>query len=160
MKNLIKKWHKFISENKEKKVVTFDFDDTLSLAHFDHDESEWIHDGPHIPFIEKLKQHKAAGETVFVVTSRHESNESSAMAHPEQRAVQEFLDEHGIKVDGVYFTNGQLKVEKLLELGTSLHHDDDPEEIDAAEKAEIQTVISDPYDDYDSLKKSWLKTLK
>ena len=161
MKKLIKKWQEFVNEEKENLVVTFDFDDTLSLSHFDPElDSGWIHDGPHMPFIEKIKKHKAAGNTVHVVTSRHEANESKALENPDQKAVQEFLDEHGIEVDGVFFTNGQVKVEKLLELGASMHHDDDPEEIHAAEQAGITAIVSDPYDDYGSLKDSWLDTLK
>ena len=67
--------------------------------------------------------------------------------------IDEFLDKNGLTVDGVYFTNGELKIEKLLELGSSMHHDDDPDEINAAKENGITTVISDPYGDYSSLEK-------
>ena len=152
MKLLLENWREYLKEE-EQKVVTFDFDDTLSLSHYDPDlDYGWVYDGPHKPFIEKLFKHLSEGHTVYIVTSRHGDRELDSLENPDQRAVQEFLDEHGIKVSGVFFTDGKLKVQKLLELGSSLHHDDDPEEIAAAEEAGIETVISDPYGDYESLK--------
>jgi 8-oxo-dGTP pyrophosphatase MutT (NUDIX family) len=41
------------------------------------------------------------------------------------------LDKLKIQVDGIFYTNGQKKAQKLYELGSSLHYDDDPSERDA-----------------------------
>ena len=129
MKLLFENWRQYLKEQNEPRVVTFDFDDTLSLSHWGEEEDDWVYDGPNTSFIEKLKKHKASGDTVYVVTSRLEKFESDSLEKPNQKAVQEFLDEHGIDVDGVYFTDGQPKIETLLQLGSTMHHDDDPGDI-------------------------------
>ena len=157
MKLLFENWRRFLNEQKEPTVVTFDFDDTLSLSHWGEEEDEWVHDGPHKPFISKLQQYKNQGNTVYVVTSRSEKYEPKALENPNQRAVQEFLDEHGISVDGVYFTNGQSKIETLLQLGSTVHHDDDPGDILDARANNIEAVISDPYKDYGELESDELQ---
>ena len=151
MEKLIENWKNYLKED-EQRVVTFDFDDTLSLSHWGEEEDEWVHDGPHQPFIEKIKKHKAAGDTVLVVTSRHEKYESRALENPNQRSVQEFLEQYGISVDGIHFTNGQPKIETLLKLNSSRHHDDDPEDIRDAKENGIEAIVSDPYGDYEELR--------
>ena len=154
MKLLFENWRRFLNEQNESKVVTFDFDDTLSLSHWGEEEDDWVHDGPNTPFIDKLRKHKAAGDTVYVVTSRFEKHEAAALEKPNQYAVQEFLDEHGIDVDGVYFTNGQSKIETLLQLGSTMHHDDDPGDILDSRENGIEAIISDPYGDYEKFEAS------
>jgi len=151
MKLLFENWRKYLNEQEEPSVVTFDFDDTLALSHWGEEEDEWVHDGPHEPFVEKLQQYKNNGSTVYVVTSRNAKYEPQALENPNQRAVQEFLDEHGISVDGIYFTNGQSKIETLLQLGSTIHHDDDPGDILDARVSNIEAVVSDPYGDYEAL---------
>ena len=105
----------------------------------------------------KFKKHKASGDTVYVVTSRYEKYESSALETPHQKAVQEFLDDQGLNIDGIYFTNGQSKINKLLELGSTMHHDDDPGDIIDAKANDIEAIISDPYGDYGDLEASEIK---
>ena len=156
MKLLFENWRHFLKEQNESRVITFDFDDTLSLSHWGEEEDDWVYDGPNLPFIEKLKKYKAAGDTVYVVTSRYEKYEESSLEKSDQRAVQEFLDEHGIDVDGVYFTNGQPKIETLLQLGSTMHHDDDPGDILDSRENDIEAVVSDPYGDYKNLEASEL----
>ena len=156
MKLLFENWRQYLKEQNESRVVTFDFDDTLSLSHWGEEEDDWVHDGPNTPFIEKLRKHKAAGDTVYVVTSRLEKYESDALEGPNKKAVQEFLDDHGIDVDGVYFTEGQPKIETLLQLGSTIHHDDDPGDILDSRENDIEAIISDPYGDYGKLEASEL----
>jgi len=155
MKNIIRNWQEYLKEQEEQSVATFDFDDTLSLSHWGEEEDDWVNDGPNFPMIKKIKNYiNNPNIKVYVVTSRYEKHEPKSFKNPHQYSVKQFLDEHGLKVDGIYFTNGALKVEKLLELGTSIHHDDDPEEIRAAKQSGIITVVSDPYGDYSELEAS------
>ena len=134
-----------------RKIVTFDFDDTISLSHWSDEVDGWEHIGPHTPFIEKLRMHKLKGNTIYIVTSRHEKYESQAEATSHQRSVQEFVDDYNLPVDGIYFTNGKSKIETLLTLGSKIHHDDDPEDITDAIENGIEAIISDPYGDYAEL---------
>lgn len=151
MKLLFENWHNYLKENTQR-VVTFDFDDTLALSHWGEEEDDWVHDGPHTPFIEKLKKHKAEGDTVYIVTSRHEEFETKALKTPGQYAVSEFVEEYGLPVDGIYFTNGKPKIKTLLMLGSVMHHDDDPEDIKDSLDNGLEAVVSDPYGDYERLK--------
>ena len=131
-----------------RKIVTFDFDDTLSLSKWDHDLG-FVYIGPHIPFINKLKQHNIKGDTVYIVTSRWESKEAEAETTPYQRSVQEFVDEHSLSVDGIFFTNGKSKINTLIKLKSNVHHDDDLEDIEDAKAKGIEAVVSEPpYDDF------------
>ena len=61
--------------------------------------------------------------------------------------VSEFVEEHNLMpfLDGIYFTEGNLKVNKLLELGIGRHYDDDDEELRAASQAGIQAIKSHPW---------------
>jgi len=157
MKLLFENWRQYLKEQEEPVVVTFDFDDTLALSDWDEEEGTWSHAGPHESFIEKLQQHKNNGSTVYVVTSRNEKYEPHALENPNQKAVQEFLDEYGIAVDGVYFTNGRPKIETLLQLGSTIHHDDDPGDILDSRANNIEAIISDQYGDYNELEASELQ---
>jgi len=151
VKKLFENWKKFLKEERQK-VVTFDFDDTLALSHWDEEKDNWTHDGPHDMMLQEIQKFINDPNTkVFIVTSRHQKNESAALKNPSQKAVQEFLDLHNINVDGIHFTNGQSKIETLFKLNSSRHHDDDPEDIRDAKENGIETVVSDPYGDYKKL---------
>ena len=127
MKKFIKIMRK-LKENKNGRVVTFDFDNTI-VKSFENDN-----DGMHIDYqpgginkeiIKRIKKFKQAGVTVFVVTSR-----SSHKEVPES-SVDTLLKNLNIEVDGIFYTNEKPKAEKLYELGSSLHYDDDPKEHEA-----------------------------
>ncbi len=176
MKQLLENWKKHLKylkrhaymephglqEEENDNVVTFDFDDTLSLSHFDREKDDWVHDGPHLPMIGKFNKYKDLGYKVFIVTTRHQeykddqgwytlypktsnNKEGKKYFSPDQRAVEQFIEEYNLEPDGIFFTNGDLKVKTLLKLRSSVHHDDDLEEIEAAKEADIKTVISEPY---------------
>lgn len=151
-----------LQEEVEEKVITFDFDDTLSLSHFDWDLDDWIHDGPHLPMIKRYKKYQDKGYKVYIVTSRHQEfkdkdgnwftfypkvTPSEKYFTDYQMPVQKFIDEYNLRPDGVIFTNGKLKIDALKKLKAAVHHDDDTEEIEAAENAGIKTILSDPYKD-------------
>lgn len=135
MKQFLNVWKRFLKEGyTNKSVITFDFDDTLLGFRLD---PSWgiVQDQPKLDTIELLKNFKLAGHIVYIVTSRHEKNEknnSYDKAHPTFiTSVTEFIDQHNLPVDGVYFTNGTLKFKKLIELQSIRHYDDDTAEIEA-----------------------------
>ena len=134
-----------LQEEEQERVVTFDFDDTLSLSHFDTEDDDWVHDGPHLPMINRFKRYQKAGYKVFIVTSRHEKFEDNAKNNPKQKSVAEFASEYNLNPAGIHFVNGTLKTSLLKTLNSLVHHDDDLEEIEAAKNVGIKTVISEPY---------------
>jgi len=158
MKLLFENWRKYLKEQEEQRVITFDFDDTLSLSHWGEEEDDWVNDGPNWPMVEKLKEYiNNPSIKVYVVTSRYEKDEPKSFENPDQYSVKQFLDEHGLKVDGLYFTNGQPKIETLLQLGSMIHHDDDPGDIIDARANNIEAIISDPHGDYEQLEAAELQ---
>ena len=158
---LFENWRRYLVENEEEKVITFDFDDTLSLSHWGEEEDNWVHDGPHEMMIERVKNFISDPSViVYVVTSRYEKHEAKALESPDQKSVREFLEEHNLNVEDVYFTNGQPKIETLLKLGSVMHHDDDPGDILDARENEIEAIVSDPYGDYERFEADELKQRK
>jgi len=101
------------------RIVSFDFESTLLLFRFDEDFG-LAEAGPNQPMLSRLRTHLAKGDTVWIVTTRRPSQADR---------VHTFLATHKLKVAGVRFTAGVLKVDTLLDLGVTLHHDDDPEEL-------------------------------
>ena len=157
MKLLFESWREYLNEE-EQKVITFDFDDTLALSHWGEEEDNWVHDGPHEQMIEKIKAYLGDPSiTVYIVTSRFEKNEADALENQYQKSVREFIEEYGLNVKDVFFTNGKPKIETLLKLGSSLHHDDDPGDILDAREHDIEAVVSDPNGDYSNLESSEIK---
>jgi len=119
---------KKLSENKNGKVVTFDFDNTIVKSfenNSDADGEQYQFGGINPAIIELIKKFKKNGSTVLVVTARNADLEV-----PES-SVDTMLKKLNIKVDGVFYTNGEPKAQKLYELGSSLHYDDDPKEHEA-----------------------------
>lgn len=117
-----------LNENKNGKVITFDFDNTI-VKSFENNS-----DGMHINYqfgglnkqiIARIKKFKESGATVMVVTSRNVHQET-----PED-SVDTMLKKLNLKVDGIFYTNGNPKAQKLYELGSTLHYDDDPKEHEA-----------------------------
>ena len=158
MKLLFENWRKFLTEQNEPKVVTFDFDDTLAKSDFNNETGAWKYMGPHEPMMKRIKYFiNEPGTKVYVVTSRRSDLEAASLNNEDQRSVQEFLDEHGLKVDGVFFTDGESKIETLLSKWSIMHHDDDPGDILDARTNNIEAIISDPYKNYEGLLASELQ---
>ena len=128
-----------------KRVISFDFDNSLSLSKYD-EEYGMIDDGPNMEMVNKLKQHKANGDTVYIVTARtkeHEKLYSSGLEKGDAgytQTVKEFVVDNDLPVDGTYFTNGRLKAKTLLELGVDLHYDDNDDEVQACKDAGIEVI--------------------
>jgi len=127
MRQLLDKMKK-LNESKNGKVVTFDFDGTI-VKSFENDvdgtEIQYQYGGINQQIIARMKKFKKEGFTVLVVTARNVAREV-----PES-SIQTLLDQLNIEVDGIFYTNDQPKAQKLYELGSSLHYDDDPKEHEA-----------------------------
>ncbi len=129
MRDLLDKMKK-LNENKNGKVVTFDFDNTIVKSYEESNDGEetlYQYGGVNKQIIARIKKFKQSGATVLVVTSRQQ-----ALEVPES-SVKVMLDKLKINVDGIFYTNGDKKAQKLYELGSSLHYDDDPAEREAIE---------------------------
>ena len=126
MKILLENWRGFLKENQEvPKVISFDFDDTLALA-----DSEYQYIGPNKPLLSLFGQFKDRGYKVYIITSRKEANEDSHRKKG-SATVNEFVEEHGLNPDGIFFTHPEDKVHTLMRKGVTLHFDDDDYEIAA-----------------------------
>ena len=147
MKNLLEAMGK-LKDNRNGDVVTFDFDNTIVKSFLNKTvdgEEQYQFGGVNKEIIKRIKSFKQAGKTVFVVTARDKHLEV-----PES-SVQTLLDQLKIEVDAVFYTNGEPKAQKLYELGSTLHYDDDPEEREAIEAyknlhKDFQILAKDPED--------------
>ena len=125
MKQILKEWRKYVAEqdNLEQNVYSFDFDNTLiRYETLEDGDVEYI--GPHEENIALLKDLVEQGNKVIIVTSRSRPNKPKFdwdKAPTPEEAIQEF----NLPVEDIYYTFGEFKAEKLLELGVSKHWDDE-----------------------------------
>jgi len=127
MKKILENFYK-AKDNRNGDVVTFDFDHTIVKSFLNKTvdgEEQYQYGGVNKEIIKRIKSFKQSGKTVFVVTSRQQHLEA------DESAVKSLLNKLNIEVDAVFYTNGEPKAQKLYELGSTLHFDDDPEEHDA-----------------------------
>lgn len=147
MKELLNKMNE-IKDNRNGDVITFDFDNTIvkSFLNKTVDGTEnYQFGGVNKEIIKRIKSFKQSGKTVFVVTSRDNHLED------DESSVKSMLTRLKIEVDGIFYTNGELKAQKLYELGSTLHYDDNPEEREAIEAhkklhKDFQITVKDPED--------------
>ena len=107
-------------------IVSFDFDNTLTVSVWRPEEWDFVHCGPNLAIVQCIHAHLKNGNDVHIVTSRNESVES-------KNEIEQFLlKQHLLPlITGIHFTNGKLKASFLDELGVTRHHDDDECEIEA-----------------------------
>lgn len=137
-----------IKDNRNGKVVTFDFDNTIVKSFLNKTvdgEEQYQFGGVNKEIIKRIKAFKSSGTTVLIVTSR-----DRALDDP-QSSIETILSQMKIQVDGVFYTNGELKARKLYELGSMIHYDDDPKEREAIEAfkklhKDFDIVVKDPDD--------------
>ncbi len=110
-------------------LVTFDFDQTLTVSRWDEENEDFVHMGPNLVMVQCLKAHLDMGNEVHIVTSRHEKFEK--VGHHDAPRVSDFLRSEGIfgQISGIHFTNGEWKADTIKRLGSLRHHDDDEEEL-------------------------------
>jgi 8-oxo-dGTP pyrophosphatase MutT (NUDIX family) len=129
MKKLFKKINE-MRDNRNGRVVTFDFDQTIVKSFLNKSvdgEENYQFGGINKEIVKRIKSYKQSGKTVFVVTSRKNHLEGI------DNSVKSILKKINVEVDGVFYTNGEPKAQKLYELGSELHYDDDPAEREAIE---------------------------
>jgi len=117
VKLLLENWRKFIDEENDSasKIITVDFDDTIKMTE----------DGrPNPIVITKIKELKAEGAKVYIVTSRKDTRDN--FLH-----IDDFLDSNDVPHDGIHLTNMKDKWYTVNELGSDMHFDDDDEEFKA-----------------------------
>lgn len=114
----------------QSQIITFDFDGTLNNSSYNGDV--FIPDlTPKLEVVNILKELSDQGYTIYCVTSRQEDTRNEVVA---------FINGHVLPIDMVVFTNGKLKAEILLRLGSILHFDDSSEEVENNLMYGIQTV--------------------
>ena len=91
------------------KVVSFDFDDTLSTTKGQ----------------EKAKQLLAENYRVLIITARQSKD---------SKEVYDVADKLGIRRSDIYFTNGGNKWSVVKRLGVAIHYDNNQEQIDLINK--------------------------
>lgn len=91
------------------KIVSFDFDDTLSTAKGQ----------------EKAKQLLAENYRVLIITARQSKD---------SKDVFDVADKLGIRRSDIYFTSGKNKWETVKRLGVAIHYDNNQEQIDLINK--------------------------
>tara|TARA_R110002020_G_scaffold29001_3_gene91831 strand:- start:844 stop:1344 length:501 start_codon:yes stop_codon:yes gene_type:complete len=140
MKLILNAWRDYLVEG-EQKIYSFDFDSTLIRYRSDPDDPpNVVYDGPHEENIQLAKQLAAQGNKIIIVTSRMEP-QGPKKWWDDSPLPEDIISDHELPIEAVYYTNGNLKADKLLELGVSKHWDDDEEEIAAAEEAGIEAVL-------------------
>jgi hypothetical protein len=91
------------------KIVSFDFDDTLSTAKGQ----------------EKAKQLLTENYRVLIITARQSKD---------NKEVFDVADKLGIRRSDIYFTNGANKWSVVKRLGVAIHYDNNQEQIDLINK--------------------------
>jgi len=140
MKFLLENWREYLKEedNLEQNIYSFDFDNTLIRYHTLEDgDVEYL--GPHEGNIALLKDLAAQGNKVIIVTSRSKLK-GPKLKWDKAPTPEEAILEFGLPVEEVHYTYGNLKVDKLIELGVTKHWDDDDDEVAAAWAAGIEAV--------------------
>ena len=117
------------------KLVTFDFDDTLTLPIKDA-AGFWVSGGsvPNEKTIATMKEISARGHEIAIVTSRICTEGSKSR-------INMFVMEHELPVErDTVFTNKEWKADVLEEMGSVLHFDDNKEELERIESKGISVV--------------------
>jgi len=135
MKILFENWREFVEEETPK-IISFDFDDTLSLV-----DSEYQYIGPNKSLLTLFREFQNRGFKVYIITSRLEKNEEVFKERGDM-TIDLFIAKHGLNPDDIIFTNLEDKIHTLRRVGAVLHFDDDEFEIAAIDQIapEIGTV--------------------
>lgn len=116
-------------------IVSFDFDSTILKKVWSEEEEMEVPVGLDPIAAKLIEEERAAGNDVIIVTSRY--GPKPAFGYDNEDL---FRIANDLKIEDVYFTNGEDKVATLLDLGVVRHYDDDPYEHKAIKdkKAKIE----------------------
>jgi FMN phosphatase YigB (HAD superfamily) len=128
----------FITEEKEL-IYSFDFDNTL-IRYRTLEDGDVEYLGPHEENIQLVKNLAAAGNKIIIVTSRAKPT-GPKKSWDDSPLPEELIAEFDLPIEDIYYTSGNFKADKLVELGVQKHWDDDDEEVAAAEAAGIEAVL-------------------
>ncbi|MAH51267.1 hypothetical protein CMI37_35950 [Candidatus Pacearchaeota archaeon] len=141
MKQILNEWRRYLKEEdqREQNVYSFDFDNTLIRYHTLED-GDVVYLGPHEENIQLVKDLAADGNKIIIVTSRCKLK-GEKKPWDDTPTPEEAIIEFGLPIEEVYYTYGDFKADKLVELGVIKHWDDDEEEVEAAEAAGIEAIL-------------------
>lgn len=123
-------------------IVSFDFDDTIYSLDRNPEDGELVY-APDDEFystplgrvndgiVSLIKKYHSNNYKVICVTSRRSVYKSE---------VEEIIRENNLPIYEIYCTEGRDKVHMLLELGVSIHYDDDHYELEALKGTNIQGI--------------------
>jgi len=113
------------------KTITFDFDDTIVMAHMliENNKPIFVFDNYNWKIINIIKSHIEKGDDVHIVTARSRAKEDLFPDFTVPVFLKELSLDHYFTPDRIHYTEGELKLEKLKKLGSTLHYDDSLEEI-------------------------------
>ena len=138
MKLILENWRHFMTENK-KPAFSFDFDNTL-IRYQTLEDGDVVYLGTHDKNIQTLRELAAAGNKIIIVTSRAERL-GDKPPWDDSPSPEELIADLNLPISGIYYTHGDFKADKLVELGVQKHWDDDEEEVAAAEAVGIEAVL-------------------
>ncbi len=112
-------------------MITFDFDETLTCPIWDFKYQLFEPSlNPNYDSFTKLRSFDKQGKEIRIVTTRWHSQE-----------IVNFLEKYSLPISSIHCTEGELKGDTLLKLGSELHFDDDEKEAINNKKLGISTVI-------------------
>ncbi len=112
-------------------VITFDFDDTIVMAHMLIEDNKpiFVFDGYNDKIIELIQSHIEKGDDIHIVTARSRDKEDLFPEFTVPAYLEKLLLSSYFTPERIHYTEGALKLEKLENLGSTLHYDDSLEEI-------------------------------
>ncbi len=112
-------------------VITFDFDDTIVMSHMLIEDNKpiFVFDGYNDKIIELIQSHIEKGDDIHIVTARSREKEDLFPNFTVPMYLDKLSLSHYFTSERIHYTEGALKLEKLQELGSTLHYDDSLEEI-------------------------------
>jgi len=126
---------KYLKENLTRLVVTFDFDHTLRYEYSDeieHEQKQFQWGEPNINSVSMFRKLQDDND-VYIVTTRQGDNLN-------RTRIQEFCKEQGLRPKDIIFTNGNDKIDTLVNLGSNWHFEDDDKEINQIKSAGIKVA--------------------
>lgn len=112
-------------------MIAFDFDETLTRPIWDEKYQLFEpSETPNYDSFEKLRNFDKQGKEIRIVTTRWSRLE-----------IIDFVELYNLPISSIHCTEGELKGETLLKIGSELHFDDSPQEAVNNRKMGISTVI-------------------